>query len=169
MGVIRYEDLEGIRRRHKHQKIVFCSGCFDLTHAGHVVFFEECKKLGDILVVMVARDSNVRNNKGDGRPILNERLRLKMIDSLKPVDYCLLDLPFEKGDPLSSLSKIFQFLQPDIYVVNADAFDLPFREKLTQPFNVTMKVLCRDGRSEYSEFDSISTSEIITKIKGLTQ
>lgn len=163
--IVRFEDLGSVREEHKDKKIVFCSGCFDLTHAGHVLFFEECKKLGDVLLVMVARDENVRTVKGENRPILNETIRMKMVHSLKPVDICLFDLPFEKHDPLGNLVKVFQTLQPDIYAVNEDAFDLETRRKMAEACGVTMRVL---RFNEYVERLSISTTAIIRKIKGVS-
>lgn len=165
MSIIRFKDLENIRENHKNEKVVFCSGCFDLTHAGHALFFDDCKKQGDVLVVMVGRDSNVRKHKGSERPILNQHLRLAMIDSLKPVDFCFLDLPCEKSDILEkNLTAVFQALRPDVYVVNDDAFDLPQRKEMVRARNITMKVL---RRSAPKKFGGVSTTKIIEKVKKI--
>lgn len=56
--------------------IVF--GTFDIFHPGHKDFFEQAKKLGNYLVVVVARDKNVKNAKG-ALPLNNELIRLKKI------------------------------------------------------------------------------------------
>lgn len=32
------------------RKKVFVSGCYDMLHSGHVAFFEEAAKLGDLYV-----------------------------------------------------------------------------------------------------------------------
>lgn len=50
MSIIAPESLADLRRQPALQgkKIGFCSGSFDLTHAGHVLFFEDCKKHVDI-------------------------------------------------------------------------------------------------------------------------
>ncbi len=45
----------------KHKVLVF--GTFDLLHAGHIRFLMEAKKLGS-LIVIVARDENVKKIKG---------------------------------------------------------------------------------------------------------
>ena len=37
-------------------KLVMCAGTFDIVHPGHLYFFSEAKKLGDKLIVVVARD-----------------------------------------------------------------------------------------------------------------
>ncbi|MEK7825315.1 MAG: adenylyltransferase/cytidyltransferase family protein, partial [Nitrospirota bacterium] len=52
------------------KKIVFTNGCFDILHIGHVLYLEEAKGLGDILVVAINSDSSVKKIKGAGRPIV---------------------------------------------------------------------------------------------------
>lgn len=39
-------------------------GTFDLLHPGHVFFLEQAKKIGDILVAVIARDETVKQVKG---------------------------------------------------------------------------------------------------------
>ena len=154
-------DLKELREKYKDKKIVFCSGAFDLVHVGHILFFEDCKKQGDILVVGVGTDLMLKNNKGDKRPILNESVRLRTIDSLKPVDYCLLDIFSNPGNPLYVLDAVFENLKPDVYVINDDAFNFSYRENISKKFNVKLIVLQRNCPKE---FEGISTSKIIEKI-----
>ncbi|MEK7101779.1 MAG: adenylyltransferase/cytidyltransferase family protein [Patescibacteria group bacterium] len=165
MAYIRFDELEHIRRKHTDEKIVFCSGCFDVTHAGHVLFFEDCKKLGDILVVMVGADAVVKRDKSNERPIINEHLRLKMVDSLKPVDYTFLDFIFpEAPHPLHVVDMVMGKLKPDSYVINNDARDIPYRENLSKKHDVPLIIL---DRTAPPEFEGISTTKIIEKIKSL--
>lgn len=70
------------------KKIVQCHGTFDLLHPGHVIHFEEAKRLGDVLVVSVTDAKHV--NKGPGRPCFNDELRLKSIAALECVDFVVL-------------------------------------------------------------------------------
>lgn len=165
MAIIHFDDIEKIRKKHKGQKIIFCSGCFDVTHAGHVLFFEDCKKLGDVLVTMVGCDAVIKRDKGEKRPIINEHLRLKIIDSLKPVDYTFLDfiLP-NPPHPLHIIDLVVGKLRPDAYVINKDAWDIPFREDFTKKHNVPLIIL---DRTAPPEFDNVSTSKIIDKIKNM--
>ncbi len=164
MAMITTDDLPTLRRENQGKKIVFCSGSFDLTHAGHVLFFEDCKKLGDLLVVAVARDISIKKRKGEKRPILNEHLRLKMIDSLKPVDYVFMNPDKATEDLLFTIKSTFEKLRPDIYAINDDAFDIPRREQLSKEFGVQLVIL---PRTFPPEFEGISTSKIIEKIKNL--
>ena len=43
---------------------VMAFGTFDVLHPGHHFYLEQARKLGDNLVVVVARDANVKKLKG---------------------------------------------------------------------------------------------------------
>lgn len=164
MAFIQLEELRKIREQNRDKRIIFCSGVFDLTHAGHVLFFEDCKKQGDILVAAVGEDASIRELKGAPRPVLNEHLRIKMVDSLKPVDYCILGIT-PRGRPLAFIESILENLRPDAYVVNDDAFDMPARQKMAEKYGVPLVILQRQCPEE---FDGVSTTKIIDKIKKLS-
>lgn len=169
MAIISERDFSKIRDRHNGEKIVYASGVFDLPHPGHVLFFEDCKKHGDVLVVGVSRgEKNVKERKGPGRPVMNFSMRLKMVDSLKPVDYCFAressDNNNEAGNPLDFLEVVFKNLQPDFYAVNNDAFDMEYRKKLSEKYNVKFIIL---ERWCPPEFENVSTTSLIEKIQTL--
>ncbi|HTW77458.1 MAG TPA: adenylyltransferase/cytidyltransferase family protein [Thermoplasmata archaeon] len=67
---------------------VMATGVFDLLHPGHVYFLTEAKKLGDELVVVVARDRTARRLKHE--PYVPEHIRREMVEALKPVDRAVL-------------------------------------------------------------------------------
>ena len=67
---------------------VMATGVFDLLHPGHVYFLTEAKKLGDELVVVVARDQTARRLKHE--TYVPEHMRREMVESLKPVDRAVL-------------------------------------------------------------------------------
>ena len=164
MAIIQYEDLPVIRERFRDKKIVFCSGIFDITHAGHVLFFEDCKTYGDILAVAVGSDAIIRINKGPARPVLNEHLRLQMVDSLKPVYYCFIDAVSDCDNQLMIIDYVLDNLHPDVYVVNSDAFNIPYREEAAKRRGVKLVVL---ERWCPAEFEAVSTSGIIDKIQKI--
>jgi len=64
------------------------TGVFDLLHPGHVFFLTEARKLGDELVVVVARDQTARRLKRE--PYVPEHIRREMVEALKPVDRAVL-------------------------------------------------------------------------------
>lgn len=60
---------------------VMVFGTFDGVHPGHLNFFKQAEKYGDRLVVVVARDINVKKIKGR-RPIRKEKQRLSEVNQL---------------------------------------------------------------------------------------
>jgi FAD synthetase len=83
---------------------VVATGTFDILHPGHLYYLEESRNLGDELVVIVARDTNVKHKP---RPILPEDQRLRVVRALRPVDQALL------GD-LHDMFRPIEDLRPDI-------------------------------------------------------
>ena len=104
-----------LRRKFKRQnkKVVFTNGCFDIIHAGHARYLAAAKKLGDILIVGLNRDSSVRRLKGKNRPIMPFRDRALLLSFLTPVD---LVIGFEDDTPTA----LINLLCPDILVKGAD-------------------------------------------------
>jgi len=103
--------LSSLRARRK--KIVFTNGCFDLLHYGHVKYLQDAKKKGDILVVGINSDASVKRIKGNRRPVVNEKDRLRIVAALESVDYVVL---FREDTPF----KIIKFIKPDVLVKGAD-------------------------------------------------
>lgn len=162
--IIEYKDFKKIREENREKKIVFCSGSFDLLHAGHVLFFEDCKKFGDVLVVAIGDDEIIKI-KGSDRPILNEHIRLKMLDSLRIVDYCFKHKN-SKGPFLNFfMEEVFEQLRPDTWVINEDASEIPYRQELAKKYNIELHIL---ERKCLPEFEEVSTSKIIKKIRSAT-
>jgi FAD synthetase len=70
-------------------KRIMVFGTFDLVHPGHLSFFRQAKKLGDYLIVVVARDKN--SLKAKGRPPKNaEKSRLARVRKADLVDKAML-------------------------------------------------------------------------------
>lgn len=88
-------------------KIVQCHGVFDLLHPGHIRHFKIAKKQGDKLIVTITPDRFV--NKGPGRPVFTEMLRLESIAALEFVDFVVLN---DSPDAVSAIKKI----KPSVYV-----------------------------------------------------
>ena len=68
-------------------KIVICSGGFDPIHSGHIAYFRAAKRLGDTLVVGVNSDAWLTRKKG--KPFMNFRERMEIVQSIKYVDYVM--------------------------------------------------------------------------------
>jgi D-beta-D-heptose 7-phosphate kinase/D-beta-D-heptose 1-phosphate adenosyltransferase len=89
------------------KKVVFTNGCFDLLHGGHIKFLEESRSLGDVLMVAVDSDESVRQVKGEGRPVIGEADRLRILAALAAVDYVTVFTS-------AQLPELLQDLRPDI-------------------------------------------------------
>ncbi|HEX8119245.1 MAG TPA: adenylyltransferase/cytidyltransferase family protein [Pyrinomonadaceae bacterium] len=94
-------------------RVVFANGCFDLLHVGHVRYLEAAKGLGDLLVVGVNSDEQVRRLKGEGRPFVSERERAEVIASLRAVDYVTV---FHEP----TVTELLLALRPDIHAKGTD-------------------------------------------------
>ena len=99
---------------------VMASGVFDILHSGHVHYLSEAKNLGDELVVVVATDATVRRRKH--MPITPEKMRLELVNSLKPVDRAVLG---REGD----MYKVVEEIRPDIIAIG---YDQTFDEKVVE-------------------------------------
>jgi len=95
------------------QRVVWTNGCYDLLHAGHVLYLEKARACGDILIVGLNSDASVHRTKGPQRPIVPEQERAIVIAALACVDYVVI---FEDDSPI----KIIDFLRPDVYVKGGD-------------------------------------------------
>ncbi len=66
-------------------KIVLAGGVFDIIHPGHIHTLREAKKLGDVLIVVIATDGTAIKMKKK-RPLHGQRQRRMLVDSLEIVD-----------------------------------------------------------------------------------
>jgi len=70
--------------------IVQSHGTFELIHPGIIKHLNDAKKQGDVLIVTIIKDKDVR--RGHGRPIFPENFRVENAASIEQVDYvCLVD------------------------------------------------------------------------------
>jgi len=100
-------------RRARGQTVVFTNGCFDVIHRGHVEYLESCRAHGDLVVVGLNSDSSVRELKGPGRPVNNERDRAEVLSGMEAVDFVTV---FE--DP--SVLGLIKALRPDVLIKGGD-------------------------------------------------
>ncbi len=131
---------------------VMASGVFDILHTGHVHYLTEAKRLGDELVVVVATDKTVRRNKHE--PITPEKMRLELVQALKPVDRAVLG---HERD----MFKVVEEIKPDIIAIGYDQpYDEELLEKRLAERGLKVKVV---RLSKYSD-DLNGTRKIIQRI-----
>ncbi|HOA75833.1 MAG TPA: D-glycero-beta-D-manno-heptose 1-phosphate adenylyltransferase [Phycisphaerae bacterium] len=101
-------------RKSRGQTVVFTNGCYDIVHAGHVRFLNQCRALGNVVVVGVNSDASVRQQgKGSDRPIVPQDQRAEVIAALQSVDYVVI---FDEPTP----AKVIERLSPDVLVKGED-------------------------------------------------
>ncbi len=139
--------------RAQGEKIVFTNGCFDIIHAGHVGYLEQARDQGDRLVVAVNSDESVTRLKGPGRPINSVERRMAVLAGLESVDWVV---QFSEDTP----ERLLDVLRPDILVKGGDYKSV--EEVVGAPI-----VLGYGGEVRVmGQFDSLSTTGIVDKIKG---
>ena len=114
--ILKLEDLakEIAKLKKQGKTIAQCHGCFDLLHPGHIMHFKSAKQKADIVIVTVTPDHFV--NKGPGRPVFNEQLRMESIAALESVDYVALNR-------WPTAVETIKLLKPDFYVKGPDYKD----------------------------------------------
>jgi FAD synthetase len=70
-------------------RIVMVFGTFDILHNGHFDFLEQAKEKGKYLIVIIARDKNVKQIKGN-LPDHNETVRKHIVNHIPVVDKAIL-------------------------------------------------------------------------------
>ena len=92
--------------------IIYTVGTFDLLHVGHLALLNQCKLLGDILVVGVASDAVVNMYKPNV-PVVPLEQRVEMLEALSCVD---IVRPYYQLEYVSGCKEV----DVDIFVVGED-------------------------------------------------
>jgi len=108
-----FDELLEIVSRFKNEgkKVVQSHGIFDIIHPGIIRHIESSRAQGDVLIVTVVKDSDVK--KGPGYPIFNERLRAENAASLESVDFVSI-----VKDQVSY--ECLRLLKPDVFAKGQD-------------------------------------------------
>ena len=92
------------------KKIVLVTGGFDPLHSGHIAYFEQAKKLGDILVVGVNSDAWLARKKG--APFMPLLERTNIVRNLKMVDF-VIDFNDDDGSAKNAIQMVRQSYPQD--------------------------------------------------------
>ncbi len=133
-------------------KTVMATGVFDLIHLGHIHYLKEARSLGDELVVVVACDQTVRENKHE--PLMGQEVRAEMVASLKPVDKAVVGY---EDDPYRIVKEIY----PDIIAIGYD--QRHEEERINEELD-ERGIDAEVRRMEHYDHDLDGTRKIIRKI-----
>lgn len=137
-------------------KVGFTNGCFDILHAGHVIYLAEARQNCDRLVLGVNADSSVKRLKGESRPVHDEQARALVLSALESVD--LVVIFGKKPEEADKAIKIIEALKPDIYFKGGD-YDISQvpEAPAMQAYGGVVKIM--------SNVDGYSTTLAIEKMK----
>ena len=137
------------------KKIVLSSGCFDILHVGHIKNLIEAKKMGDVLMVCLSSDAQIKKLKGDGRPINNYQDRIDLFKTIKYVDYVIL---YDEKNIAAeeTLGGIMRLVDPYIWAKGSDYKTEEIFKK--HPYLKKIKLI--------DNIENKSTTKIIEKIEN---
>ena len=101
----------------KKKIVVAVSGGMDPIHMGHLQLFEEARKLGDELVVILNNDNWLKKKKG--YIFMSQEERKKIIESIKWVDKVVITSHKLDTRDMSVCQELAN-LQPDIFANGGD-------------------------------------------------
>ncbi|MEM0364563.1 MAG: adenylyltransferase/cytidyltransferase family protein [Candidatus Nitrosocaldus sp.] len=93
-------------------RVVLTGGVFDIIHPGHIHTLRAAKSLGDLLVVVIARDSTVERLKGK-KPLHDEGKRRELVASIRFVDLAIIGHE-------SDIFKTVEVVKPDVIALGYD-------------------------------------------------
>ncbi len=135
--------------------LVVAQGTFDILHPGHVHYLEEAAAMGDHLVVIVARPTNVDHKEA---PICSANQRRELIAALEVVDEAIL------GDTEDIFQPIEE-LEPDVIALGHDQHHDPAAiEAALEDRGIACAVERASAREPKYEDELLSTRLIIERI-----
>jgi ethanolamine-phosphate cytidylyltransferase len=140
----------------KHKQVrVWVDGCFDLVHFGHANALRQAKKLGDVLIVGVHSDAEIRKHKGP--PVMNEQERYKMIRAIKWVDQVIEDVPYVTTLEILEKYDCDFCAHGDDITTTAEGFDCYGKVKAAGKYK------------EYKRTEGVSTTDLVGRMLLMTK
>ena len=135
---------------------VLVSGCYDLLHAGHIEFFEQAARYGE-LHVCVGADDNIRRLKGHD-PMFTQAERLCIVQAVRYVTHARVS----SGDGMLDFEPDLIEIKPDFFVVNEDG-STPEKRQLCERHGVEYVALCRVPKAGLPARSSTAVKEALTQ------
>lgn len=131
-------------------KVGLTGGVFDILHLGHIETLKKAKEIVDVLVVVIARNTTVEKLKGRSA-IMDELDRLKIISSIKYVDFAMLGSEKDFMEPVN-------LIKPDVIILGYDQ---------SLPPNLTSKIPQKKVVRLNVQIKHRKTSSFLNKIKNM--
>lgn len=138
--------------RKQNKSIVLAGGVFDILHIGHVKFFENAKKEGDLLFVLLESDKSVSKLKGPRRPINKQKDRAEVLSALSVVDFIILLRGILKN---KDYDRIVKQISPDVLAITNSDPNIIHKVRQSKLTGAKIKIVLRRLKNK-------STSRILT-------
>jgi len=167
--------IRGIRDNNPDAIIVFATGCMDIHQAGHAIFTEQLRSVGEdvalgleggvprkvIVVYGLGRDSTIEKLK---RKAINPQMnRAYSVASLKEVDFVIIN-GTEIGEGKVDFGRVLELLRPNVFVLNEDDSAIEIKKGLCERSGIIFKTV---KRVVPKGITPTSTTEIVNRIREM--
>jgi rfaE bifunctional protein nucleotidyltransferase chain/domain len=143
--------------RDSGKKVVLCHGTFDLIHAGHIRYLKSACSEGDVLFVTVTSDDFV--NKGPGRPVFLQDLRVENLSYLNFVDFVAVS---NAPTAVNVLSEI----KPHAYIKGPDYKNM--KDDVTGNIHAEKKAVeAHGGKIVFTDDITFSSTSLLNEYFGV--
>jgi len=134
--------------KEKNKVVGWTCGAFDLTHCGHYLMFEECKKQCDVLIVGLQTNPTI-DRPEKNKPVQSLEERIIQLKACRWIDDIII---YATEDQLYRLLK--EYIKPDIRFLGEDHKGKPFTGD-----DLPIKTIFNSRKHNYS------SSNLIKRIK----
>lgn len=135
------------------KSVALCHGVFDLLHPGHIEHFREASDLADLLIVSITADAFV--NKGPGRPLFNQEVRIQTLATLEMIDYVVIS-------EQATAEEVINLIQPEYYVKGSE-YSSPEDDVTGMIFKESAAIETYGGKVYFTSGITSSSSLLINK------
>jgi rfaE bifunctional protein nucleotidyltransferase chain/domain len=122
------------------KRIVVAGGCFDILHIGHIAFLKNARKEGDYLFILLEDDQSVKNKRGKGRPINNQKDRAEILSNLVFADFVVM---LEEMTTNNDYDTLMAEISPDIFATTKDDTGVKHKERQAEKNGGTVKFVTK--------------------------
>jgi FAD synthetase len=140
----------------REKEVVIAFGTFDYFHAGHEYYLKKAKELGDVLIVVIARDKTVKQIKGR-EPQYSERKRAGFVKKSGLANKVVIGNSTDKY-------KVLKKYKPTVIALGYDQF--AFTQKL-QKIIIDLKLNAKIKRID-AHYPQVFKSSILKKSNEIT-
>ena len=156
-NIFKVSEIDLLKKEIIGKNVVLAGGCFDVLHPGHIIFLEQAKKEGEVLVVLLESDQKIKELKGEDRPFFTQADRAKVLSSVKFVDFIIL---MPHSNSASDYDEIVLKVSPSIIAATKGEVEEEFKIRSAEKTGAVLKFVTE-------MVEDYSTSRILNHSRGL--